>query len=59
MVNICAYYRGRLDIPSAMEMSVADIQALKYIMWKDMNDPNKQEQKKAEVVEDALVHGEV
>lgn len=40
-------------------MSVTDLQGLTYIMWREMNDPERQKQKEGEVLEDALVHGEV
>lgn len=42
-----------------MNMSVTDIHNLTYIMWRDMNDEEKKKQKESEVVEDAIVHGEV
>ena len=59
VVNICTYFRGRLDIPSALQMSITDIQALAYIISRDKDDPEKQKAKEGEVVEDALIHGEV
>ena len=42
-----------------MNMSVTDIQGLTYIMWKEMSNPEKQKQKEGEIVEDAIIHGEV
>lgn len=59
VTNICTYYRGRLDIPSALEMTVTDLQLLTYIMWNDMQSKEGQDNKQNEVLEDALVHGEV
>lgn len=59
VTNICTYFRGRLDIPSALEMTVTDLNLLTYIMWNDMQTKEGQQNKQNEVVEDALVHGEV
>lgn len=42
-----------------MNMTVTDLQALTYIMWQDMSNPEKLKQKQGEVLEDAIVHGEV
>lgn len=59
VVNICTYYRGRLDIPSALEMTVTDLHTLSYIMWNEMSTKEGQDKKQGEVLEDAIVHGEV
>ena len=42
-----------------MNMTVTDIQGLYYIMWRDMDTPEGKKAKEGEVVEDAIVHGEV
>ena len=42
-----------------MNMTVTDIQGLYYIMWRDMDTPEGKKVKEGEVVEDAIVHGEV
>lgn len=57
--NLCTYFRGRLDIPTAMEMSITDIHALTYIMYMENNTEEGKNAKQGEVLEDALVHGEV
>lgn len=59
VTNICSYYRGRLDIPSALEMTVTDLHILTYLMWLDMQTEEGQKKKESEVLEDALIHGEV
>lgn len=42
-----------------MDMDVADIQILYARMLFEMNSPKGQENKQVEVLEDAMVHGEV
>lgn len=42
-----------------MNMTVTDIQGLYYIMWRDMDTSEGKKTKEGEVVEDAIVHGEV
>ncbi len=57
--NLCTYFRGRLDITNAMQMTITDIQALTYIMYLENTTEEGKNRKQGEVLEDALVHGEV
>lgn len=59
ITNLCTYFRGRLDIPSAMQMTLTDLQALTYIMFNETQDEKNKGKKEGEILEDALVHGEV
>lgn len=59
ITNLCTYFRGRLDIPTAMQMTLTDLQALTYIMYTEMKDEKNKGRKEGEILEDALVHGEV
>ena len=57
--NLSTYFRGRLDIPTAIEMSITDIHALSYIMYLENSTEQGKNAKQGEVLEDAIVHGEV